>query len=289
MVAAQEVAFPHVAASLEWAYDVLDETIPSCEFVRLAAQRQLDDLERELDESFPFRFDPEAAERVCRFVELMPHVKGVWANRRERLRLEPWQQFILTTVFGWVRKDSGQRRFRYVYIEVPRKNAKSTLSSAVALYMLSHDGEFGAEVYSGATTRDQARITFEAAKVMCDLTPTYTARYGVEAGKLAISIPGRNATFKPITREQSANEGLSPHLGLIDELHAHKNRDVYSTLRQGMGAREQPILWMITTAGADQSSLCYEQRSAVANKPVNIGALPQRGHFNESAREISVL
>lgn len=264
MTTAAAVEAPHVEAALTWARAVVAGDEVACRYVRLACERQLRDLERaETDPDWPYVFDPVKAERVCLFVEMMPHVKGTWANRSETLRLEPWQAFILTTVFGWVRKDTGTRRFRYVYIEVPRKNAKSTLSSAVALYMLAMDGEFGAGVYSGATTRDQARITFDDARVMVERTPEFAGRYGVTAGRHAITVLAKNSTFKPITREQSANEGLSVHCGLLDEVHAHKTRDVYSTLRQGMGARTQPLLWMITTAGSDQSGLCYEQRSGV--------------------------
>ena len=130
-----------------------------------ACQRQLDDLAKFKGKASPYNFNPKLADKdgrsfypadnLCAFIERLPHVKGPLAG--EPIQLEPWQAFILTTVFGWV-KPNGTRRFRRSYIEVPRGNAKSTLSSAVALYLLAADREGGAEVYSLATTRDQARI-----------------------------------------------------------------------------------------------------------------------------------
>lgn len=251
---------PHVELAVDYARRVVDGHVLACKWVRLAAQRFLGDLERT---DWPYHFDERRAERVCVFAEQMRHVKGEWANRGETIRLEPWQCFILVNVFGFV-DDSGHRRFREVYIEVPRKNAKSSLSSVVALYMLAMDGEEGAGVYSAATTRDQARITFDDGVAMIEKNPDFRERYGLKPGKFAVAVPAHNATWKPITRESAANEGLNVHLGLLDELHAHKNRDVFGVIRQGMGARRQPLLWMITTAGSDQSGVCYEQRSGVA-------------------------
>ncbi|MGG6430824.1 terminase large subunit domain-containing protein [Acetobacter ghanensis] len=129
-----------------------------------ACIRQQQDLARAKGKKWPYRFDKDAAERVCRFVELLPHIKGPKARNGELIELEGWQCFILTTVFGWVHKKTGFRRYRRAYIGVPRGNAKSTLSSGVALFMLTADGEQGPEVYSAATTRDQAKIVFGDAR-----------------------------------------------------------------------------------------------------------------------------
>src|SRR5215207_7226345 len=142
---------PHVKMAEDYAKQVLAGKIDACLYVRQACERQLRDRERK---NWPYRFDSDAAERVCRFAELLPHIKGPKAG--QRIRLVPWQAFILTTAFGWVRIDIGRRRFRRVYVEVPRGNGKTTMSDAPALYMLSADGEGGAEVYSAARTRDQA-------------------------------------------------------------------------------------------------------------------------------------
>jgi phage terminase large subunit-like protein len=140
-----------------------------------------------------YEFSIERAEHVCRFIELLPHIKGRWAGQRSSC--EPWQIFILTTVFGWLVRGTPYRRFRTVYIEVPRKNAKSTLSSAVALYMLTADREPGAEIYSAATTRDQARIVFNDAKAMALRTPSCAAlrRAAVRALDL-LELPRASAT-----------------------------------------------------------------------------------------------
>lgn len=253
----------HVEKALDYARGVVAGEIPNCQWVRLACERFLRDLAREDDPAWPYELSHRKAEKICSFAEEMPHVKGEWANRHENIRLEPWQCFILVNVFGWVDKRTGYRRFREAYIEVPRKNAKSSLSSVVGLYMLAMDGEEGAGVYSAATTRDQARITFDDGAAMVRKKPDFATHYGVEAGKLAITVASRNASWKPITRESSANEGLNVHCGLLDELHAHKNRDVYGVVRQGMGARRQPLMWMITTAGSDQTGVCYEQRQGI--------------------------
>ena len=255
-------AATHAAKAIAYAESLMADPTLSSRLTRLAAERFLHDLART---DWPYRFDASKAERICDFASMLPHVKGEWASRGELIRLETWQQFILCNVFGWVEIDTGYRRFREAYIEVPRKNAKSTLSAIVAHYMLSLDGEEGAGIYSAATTRDQARITFDDGRIMALKSPEYRARFGVEVGQHAIFRVEHNSTWKPITREGAANEGLNVHFGLLDELHAHKTRDIFGVIRQGMGSRRQPILWMITTAGSDQSGVCYEQRQGIVN------------------------
>lgn len=152
----------------QYARDIVAGKIPACIYVRQACQRQLDDLARVPDAEWPYRFDQAKADRVCRFIELLPHVKGNWAARDERIKLEPWQIFSLCCVFGWVKKTSGLRRFSMAYEEVSRKNAKSTKVAGVGLYMLACDGEFGAEIYSGATGEDQALEVFRPARQMME-------------------------------------------------------------------------------------------------------------------------
>jgi phage terminase large subunit-like protein len=150
----------HVELAQRYVAQVLSGEIPACKWTRLACERQRDDLVREPSAEWPWVFDPVRARRVCEFLELLPHIKGKWARAGRLIELESWQCFLITTAFGWVHRETGLRRFREVYLEVPRKNAKSTLSSGVALYMLTADGEHGAEVYSAATTKDQAKIVF---------------------------------------------------------------------------------------------------------------------------------
>ena len=251
------MTYSEIAA--HYANDVLSGKIPACKQVKEACQRQQDDLESPPEGFF---FDLTKAERICKFAELMPHIKGQWAGKP--ITLEPWQVFILTTVFGWVDAD-GNRRFKTAYIEVPRKNAKSTLSSAVALYCLAADGEGGAEVYSAATTRDQARIVFQDAKRMAEKAPGLQSRFGVKTSAHAVYVEDTASTMKALSRDQGGNlDGLNVHCGIIDELHAHKTRDVFDVIETATGARTQPLLWLITTAGFNRTGICYEQRAYVS-------------------------
>jgi len=248
---------PTYAARAErYARGVISGAIPACRYVVQAAERQLADL---ADPPADYRFDEELATRVCQFVELCPHIKGPLASRGELIRLEDWQIFILTTVFGWVDRD-GNRRFRRVYIEVPRGNGKSALSSPVGLYMLALDGEAGAEVYSAATTRDQARIVFRDAQAMARKMPRFRSRFGVTIPAQAIVQESSHSSFKALSAEGHTLDGLNIHLAIIDELHAHRTREVYDVLETGLGKRPQSLLWMITTAGANKHGVCYEVR-----------------------------
>jgi phage terminase large subunit-like protein len=244
--------------------DVLAGRIVACKWVKLACERQRRDLARaEMgDPDFPYRFDNDAATRICEFIELLPHTKGRWARTRQSIKLEPWQTFILTTVFGWLHADSGLRRFRRAYEEVARKNAKSTKSSGIALYLFAADGEPGAEVYSAATTRDQAKIVFDDARAMALREPDMCAALGVEILQHQL-LTDDGSKFLPLSAEGSTLDGLNVHGGVIDELHAHKTRAVFDVIDSGTGARDQSLLWLITTAGSDLTGICYEQRTHV--------------------------
>ncbi len=253
-----------------YAEAVVAGDIPACKWVQLACQRQLDDLVRFKGKTSPCRFNPvlkdklgksfRPADRVCAFIECLPHVKGPLAG--QPIHLEPWQVFILTTVFGWVKPD-GKRRFRRSYIEVPRGNAKSTLSSAVGLYMLAADGEGGAEVYSLATTRDQARIVFGDAQTMARKSPGFRSRFGVAVGAHNMHVLASGSKFEALSAEGSTLDGLNIHFGCVDELHAHKTRTVYDVVETGTGKRDNSLLWVITTAGSNRAGICYESRTFV--------------------------
>lgn len=244
----------YVEKALHYINSVLNEEITACEAVKQACQRQVDDLQRD----FKYKFDRDKANRVCRFIELLPHIKGELAG--QRIKLEGWQIFILTTMFGWV-DDEGHRRYKTGYLEVARKNAKSTLSSGVALYMLSMDNEGGAEVYSAATTRDQARIVFEDAQGMVRRS-SGLKRQGLEVTSHTIYQETSASRMKALARDQGGNlDGLNVHCAIVDELHAHKVRDVWDVLETATGARRQPLLWAITTAGFNRAGICYEQRA----------------------------
>lgn len=243
------------AIARQYAEDVVAGRVLACRFVQLAARRHLDDLAAQADDSFAYWFDEDQAHLVCTIVELFPHTKGKWARTSETLTMEPWQVFITASVFGWLRKDNGLRRFRVVYIEVPRKNGKSLWSSAIGLYMLAADNEEGAEVYSGATTEAQAKIVFEASKSMAKRTPDYRSAFGVEVMASNLSIPTNGSKFEAIIGKPG--DGASPSCAIVDEYHEHKTDELYDTMWTGMGAREQPLMWTITTAGSNTAGPCY--------------------------------
>lgn len=248
------------ALALRYAKDVVAGKIPAGRFVKAACKRQIEDLKRWKAKGGAYRFDTARANKVCRFIELLPHIKGPKAG--EPIVLEPWQVFILTTVFGWVKAD-GSRRFRRVYIEVPRGNGKSALSSGVGLYMLCGDGEGGAEVYSFATTRDQAKIVFGDAQNMARRTPGLRTHFGVDVNAHNINVLRTASKFEALSAEGSTLDGLNTHFACVDELHAHKTRAVYDVVETSIGKRTQSLLWVITTAGSNRAGICYEVRGFV--------------------------
>lgn len=250
----------YCAIALKYAKDVLAGKIPASKFVKAACQRQIDDLKRWKSKSTIYYFDENRANRVCQFIELLPHIKGPLAGKP--ITLGPWQCFVLTTIFGWV-DQKGYRRFRRVYIEVPRGNGKSAISSAVALYMLAADGEGGAEVYSFATTQKQAKIVFGDAQQMARRTPGLKSHFGVEVSAHAVYVMNTASKFEALSAEGSTLDGLNTHFAVIDELHAHKTRHVYDVVETSISKRTQSMLWVITTAGSDRSGICYEVRAFV--------------------------
>ena len=158
-------------------------------------------------------------------------------------------------LFGWQRAD-GLRRFRTAYCAVPRKNGKSTLSAGIGLYLLVADGEHGAEIYSAATSRDQARIVFDEAKRMVGSSPALKRRVGILINNLHVA--ATTSRFMPLSSDASTMDGLNVHGAIIDELHAHRTRHVVDVLETATGARRQPLLFEITTAGYDRHSICFE-------------------------------
>lgn len=252
----------YAARANAYALGVVSGEILVSEITKLACQRHVDDIKRaeQTPADFPYIFSVEAANRVCGFIELFPHIKGEWAAYRQKIRLEDWQCFILCSVFGWLDAETGYRRFRTVYIEVPRKNAKTTLSAPVALYMLTADGEQGAEVCSAATKKDQARISWGLAHSMVRKTEAFRTEFSVIARALSLVCMETDSTFIPIDSQGKTQDGANLHMSLNDELHAWKGRELYAVLETAMGSRRQPLMWNITTAGKDQAGICYEQR-----------------------------
>ncbi len=250
----------HVFEAIDYANRVVAGAVPACKWVKAACQRQLDDLARaESEPDYPFEFDVAAAARAIDFIELLRHVKGRWAG--DRIVLDPSQKFSVACVFGWKRKSDGMRRFNTVYEEVPRKNAKTTKLAAIGLKQLVDDNEFGAEVYSAATTRDQANIVFEIMQQMARMDGEFRSRFGVEVLTHSILVKDTASKCKPLSAEGSTLDGLNVSCAVIDELHAHKTRAVHDVLDSATGSRGQPLIWKITTAGSNRAGVCYDQRN----------------------------
>lgn len=238
-----------------YAEQVRSGEILVCEYVRLAVERYYADLDRALDKGR--YFDKKAAMRVIHFIEKLKHTKGEWAG--QRFRLELWQQFVLWNIFGWKNAD-GTRRFRYAYIEIARKNGKTALSAGIGLYMLFADGESRPEVYSAATVKDQAKICFSDAVEIVKATDlkNYLTPY-----RNSIVYELKGGTMKPLSSDYGTHDGLNPSCGIIDEFHAHKDSGMFDVIKSAFGARRQPLMFIITTAGFDKSGVCYAYRENV--------------------------
>jgi phage terminase large subunit-like protein len=236
---------------LDYANQVVLDEIPVCSYVRQAVQRFFDDMGRD-----DIHLDWQAAERVMNFVQRMPHIKGPLAG--QPLQLDLWQKFIYLNIFGWKVGATGTRRFRRAYTEVPRGNGKSSMVAPAGLYMLSADREGGAEVYSAAVTRDQAKIVFNVAKAMATRADRFMSRAGVEVLQHVIMQERSESTFQPLSADARSLDGLNVHLAILDELAQHKTREVYDVLETATGKRSQALMWMITTAGPDQGGIGFE-------------------------------
>lgn len=204
-----------------------------------------------------FYFDEKAAQVAVAFFErLLVHSKGEWAGKP--FKLQEWQkEEVIRPLFGWKRNIDNSRRYRRGYIEIPRKNGKSTLASGIGLYLLFADDEPGAEIYSAAADRDQASIVFDEAKSMVEASPQLSGR--AQVYKKAIVVPGTRSSYKVLSADAYTKHGLNAHGIIFDELHAQPNRDLWDVLTTSTGARRQPLVVSITTAGFDRNSICWEQ------------------------------
>ena len=204
----------------------------------------------------PFWFDEAAAAKACEFFErFLRHAKGEWAG--QRFALSEWQKRdIIRPIFGWKRPD-GTRKYRKVYVEVPRKNGKSTLGAGIALYLLFSDGEPGAEIYSAAADREQAAIIFDVARQMVEQDPDLRTR--CEVFRRSIVVGKTGSAYHVLSADAPTKHGKNSHGVLFDELHAQPNRELYDVLKTSTGSRRQPLFVMFTTAGYDKTSICWEE------------------------------
>jgi phage terminase large subunit-like protein len=220
--------------------------------VKLACARHLRDRKRR-----DVYFDAEKAGKAVKFFSFLRHSKGAWAGKP--FVLGPWQAFIVGSLFGWLASKDGLRRFRTAYVEVPRKNGKSTLSAGIALYLAFFDGEEGSEVYCAATKRDQAKIVFGEAQRMVKASPDLKRRITSFVGNLHVM--AHNQKLEPLGADADSMDGLNIHGAIVDELHAHKTRAMVDVLETATGARSQPLIFYITTAGYDRHSVCWERHA----------------------------
>ena len=243
-----------------YAWDVLNDKILTCRYVRLACERHFRDVAQGDKRGLSWR--PEWALYAIDFYRrFLRHSKGEWAG--QPLKLSPWQEFVHGSAYGWFNKDDT-RRFRTVYEEIARKNGKSSTAAAVGIYGLVADHEPGAEVYAAATRRDQARIVFDEAKRMVRASPELADMVGVF--KLNLSIDNTNSKFEPLSSDDKTLDGLNPHTVIIDELHRHRSRAVLDVLDTAVGSRRNPLIWIITTAGDGDQQSVYGTENTYAIK-----------------------
>ncbi len=261
---------PYAEIAQTYADDILTGAIPACQWVKLACRRFQADIE-----AGKWTYDIAKGERVCTFVELLPHTKDRWAAKRELIVLQPWQIFILMSAFSFLDPATGYRRFNSVMIVVPRKSGKSLMSAAVGLYMMLADSEYGAEVYCGSSTERQSWEVFKPAMLMVKNTPALAKRFGITVGARTLSVERDGSLFHPLIGKPG--DGSSPHLAILDERHEHEDNVLHDAMRTGMGTRSQPMMWTITTAGFDLASPCYDD--VMAGRKILDGTLDSDRRF----------
>jgi phage terminase large subunit-like protein len=241
----------------QYGRDVISGKVKTGKLTRLAVERHNRDLIEAANRGLFFCED--SARRALTMFSFLRHSKGEWAG--QPIELEPWQAWVIACVFGWKYADTEKRRFRTVYEEIARKNGKTTKLGGIGLYGLTKDDEGGPEIYAAATKRDQARILFDEAKRMVRQSRPLSRR--LDAQEHAIISPANFGKFVPLSSDANTADGLNPHFGLVDELHAHKTPEMWDVIKSAFGARSQPLLWGITTAGFNKNGICYEVRDYV--------------------------
>lgn len=235
-----------IHTSHKYAEDVINGKIVACKWIKLACQRHIDDLLR--DDVY---FDPAKADRAIGFIETFKHYKGDFAGRK--FVMMDWQKFIVASIFGWLKTKDDKRKYKYAFIEIPRKNGKTFLAAGIANYMLCADGEGGAEVYCTATKKDQAKRAWKDMQTLIvkSKNPQFIQRFKMRSKPEEIEFPETESIAIPLGRDKDGLtlDGLNPHCVVMDEIHAWKSFDYWNVLNSALGARSQPLMLMITTAG----------------------------------------
>ncbi|HLW94045.1 MAG TPA: terminase TerL endonuclease subunit, partial [Solirubrobacteraceae bacterium] len=260
----------------DYARAVVTGAVVAGPHVRHACKRHLADLVAGAARGL--RWSPETAAYYVGISRFVRHSKAEW--RGQVLELDDYQLFIVGLAFGWQAWDAERqvwrRRFRTIYIEIPKKNGKSTLCGFVGIIGLKFDGEPGAEIYAAATARKQALLVFNDAKEMVRTSPELREKITVLMGNL--SDQESYSKFEPISADENTGDGVNPHFVIVDELHRIKTRGLRSALTQGFGARRQPMEWVITTAGDDRVGTPYDEEHDYAIKLLE-GVLEDDSYF----------
>ena len=249
---------------------ILDGSRPSCRYIKLACQRWLDDLKRP-----DLYFDSAAYLKICRFSRQFKHYKGPLAG--QFFEPEDWQLFVFANIIGLKRSESGRRKYRLGDLYLPRKNGKTFLSAIFALWFLMMDGEAGAEVYMAALDQEQAKLCYDAAitlgrgSIFGKLLKIYNSRLKTEC-------PQVNGVMKPLSKDTQNKDGLNIHAAICDERHAWPSTEMLDVIKTGMGARPQPFILSISTAGVDVSNPYFSDVEAYKSEMT--GAMPlEDDHF----------
>ena len=253
----------------EYAAAVRSGALPSCLMVRKAVDRWYQDLERP-----DIRFDRAAFLRVVRFSGMLKHYKGEFAGRP--IVWEPWQLFCLANIFGLKRRDTNKRKYTYADVYVPRKNGKTTFAAVIALYMLLFDDESAAEVYAAAVDKAQAKICFDASAELIKGVEGLEGYVRVFR-KGSIVVEDTASAYKPLSKDTKNKDGLNIHCGICDERHAWKTNEIYEVLKTGVGARSQPLIFSISTAGTDTSYPYFRDLEFL--RQVMLGIKQKDNHF----------
>jgi phage terminase large subunit-like protein len=238
--------------------DILAGRIPSCRWTKLACERAMRDMAR-TDDAWPYAFVPEKAQRAVRFIESLRHVKSSIATKAgEKIVLLPWQIFVVETLYGWVRKDTGNRRWKKCYLELGKGNGKSTLGGGIALYDAFCSGEGGADVLCAASMKEQAKIVLDSARQMLQRDKELCKKVGLVVQAHDIVQASTQSRMRALPAKASSVEGVQPSLAILDEVHAARGRELYDTLSTACAKRASGLFLMVTTAGNDAACLGYE-------------------------------
>ncbi|MGE7828974.1 terminase large subunit [Paenibacillus sp. NPDC093718] len=242
--------------TLSYAKKVLNGSIVAGKWVKLACKRHINDLDRQGTDEFPFIFDLKKANKIIKFAESLMLVEGT--SDSETMELFPFQDFILGSLFGWVHKDTGYRRFRTSYVQLARQNGKSLINGVLGLYCSNFDGYKHGQIFTAATKSDQAKIVLNEMIKMINADPELQELFKIKEYESTIIALNTMSTIKALGRDTRSIDGFRPYLAVIDEYHLHKTSQMYKLMEDGTVKLPQCLISVITTAGFDLNSPCRE-------------------------------